>query len=145
MKWRETERRNPIRTPQRFFVTKTVVGVNYNSGSPQVTAELISRTKGCSWSIDHFSTTCYRGCDRKDGDVFGTSTECRSCFLYSVQTDRPGKCQSCHLLEDSIVWDCGLLQQLPVGGLVNKANNQKTKKGRKKATPEAKQKQRLKM
>ena len=145
MKWRETERRNPIRTPQRFFVTKTVVGVNYNSGSPQLTAELISRTKDCSRSIDRLLMMCDRGCDRKDSDVFGTSTECRSCFLYSVQTDRPGKCQSCHLLKDSIVWDCGPLQQQPVGGLVKKANKQKTKKGRKKATAEATQKQRLKM
>ena len=65
-------------------------------------------------------------------------------FLYSVQRDRPAKCQSCHLLEDSIVPDCGQLQQLPVGRLVEKANKQKTKKGRNKATAEVKQKKRQK-
>ena len=76
--------------------------------------------------------------------MFGTSTEYRSCFLYTVQRDCPAKCQSCHLLEDSIVRDCGLLKQLPVGGLVKKANKQKTKKGPNNATAEAKQKQRQK-
>ena len=133
---KENRAQKSNKNPTLFLVTKHVVGINYISGFPQLTAEMISRTKGCSRSIDHLLTTRDKGCDKKDRDAFGTTIEYRSCFLYSVQRDRPAKCQSCHLLEDSIVRDWPATAA--TGGRACKESEQTNKKRRKQSNSRSK-------